>query len=283
MERFHRTIERHFATGLEVSLEIDCRNGNVSVQRRDQPDVRVLAIAESDADTADDAEQDFRAVDAGMRADGGHVRVVAPSIERPSFLFFGRGFKVSYEVSVPLQTRVRATARNGRVEVSGVAGDVRIEDRNGSVLLERVGGPVQVECRNGRIDASDCASSVNVLSRNGHVNVTRPGGDLTAETRNGNVIVHNAAAGVHARSSNGTLHYTGRVGGDVDLEVEANGSIRFAVPSDSRFALDAEAVRGDIKCDLAVREDEASSQPRPSVRLRTVNGSIRIEALEAVS
>ncbi len=119
-----------------------------------------------------------------------------------------------------------------------------------------------------------------VVSRNGHVHVERPGGNLSAETRNGNVVVR-AAKGQNTRmrSSNGTLTYAGAVNGNVDMEVEDNGPIRIGVPADSRFILDAEAVRGDIKSELAVKDNPPSDTPRPTVRLRTVNGSIKIEAL----
>jgi DUF4097 and DUF4098 domain-containing protein YvlB len=280
MERFYRTIERRFDTGSEVRLEIDCRNGDVVVQHHDLPEVRVVAVVESDAESMNDAERDFRAIEDGMRFDNGRVRVSAPVSERQTFLFFGRGLKVNYQVTTPVNTQLRLEARNGRTEVYGIAGDATIEDRNGSVLLERMGGSVNVEARNGRIDANDCAGDLSVVSRNGHVHVARPGGNLSAETRNGNVVVRDARGqNTRMRSSNGTLTYAGSVAGNIDMEVEDNGPIRIGVPSDSRFILDAEAVRGDIKSDLPVKDNPPSEAPRPTVRLRTVNGSIKIETL----
>jgi DUF4097 and DUF4098 domain-containing protein YvlB len=279
MERFYRTIERRFETGAEVRLEIDARNGDVVVQHHDLPEVRIVAVAEADAESVSDAERDFRAIEEGMRFDSGRVRIVAPSSERQTFLFFGRGLKVNYQVTTPVHTQLKLDARNGRTEVSGIDGEAMIEDRNGSVLLERLGGNVTVEARNGRIDVNDCAGDVSVLSRNGHVHVTRPGGNLTAETRNGDVVVRDAKSNARLRTSNGSLRYTGAVAGNLDLEVEGNGPIRLGIPADSRFVLDAEAVRGDIKSDLPVRDTAGSDGPRPTVRLRTVNGSIKIEAL----
>jgi hypothetical protein len=283
MERFYRTIERRFDTGPVVRLEIDCRNGDVVVQSHGLPEVRVVAVAESDAETLSDAERDFHAIEDGMRFDNGRVRIMAPSSERQTFLFFGRGLKVNYQVSTPASTQLRLEARNGRAEVYGIAGDATIEDRNGSVLLERLGGSVSVEARNGRIDANDCGGVLSVLSRNGAIQVTRPGGNLAAETRNGNVVVREAGSNARLRTQNGSLNYTGAVAGNLDMEVEGNGSVRLAIPADSRFVLDAEVVRGDIKSDLPVRDNAASDGPRPTVRLRSVNGSIKIEALTTVA
>lgn len=283
MERHHRTIERRFETGPEARIEIESRNGNVLVQRHDVPEVRVVAVVQVEAESLAEAERDFRAVEDGMRIDGNRIRLVAPSSERTTFLFFGRGLKVDYKVLVPDQTSVQVEARNGRVEMNGLGGDARVDSRNGSVLLEKIGGHVQVESRNGRIDANDCASDLRLTGRNGSIYVARAGGNTMAETQNGDIVVQDASRGARLRSANGSLRYTGAVGAYLDLEVEGNGSIRLAVPADSRFVLDAEAVRGDIKSNLTVKESVTSSEPRPTIRLRTVNGSIRIEALEAVS
>jgi DUF4097 and DUF4098 domain-containing protein YvlB len=281
VERYYRTIERHLETGPQARLDIECRNGNVDVHSHDSPRVRVVALVEVHAETESEAERDFRAVEDGIRVDGNHVRVSAPSQERSTFLFFGRGLKVDYEVLVPYETQVSVEARNGRVEVRSIGGEASVDSRNGSVRVEGVAGRVRVESRNGRIDAADCASDVRLTSRSGNVYVTRARSDVTAETNNGDVVVSESSANAKLRSNNGSLRYAGGVNGNIDLEVEGNGSIRFVVPADSRFALDAEAVRGDVRSDLEVKEHAQSAEPRPAVRLRTVNGSIKIETLEA--
>lgn len=278
MERYHRTIERRFQTGAEAHIEIDSRNGDVEVHARDIDEVRVTATIESYAESAEEAEQDVRAVEEGIRAEGQRIWLAAPARERPAFLFFGRGLKVDYHVLVPGRTRVEVRSRNGRVEISGTS-DVEIENRNGSVILDKIGGSARVSSRNGRVEATDCASDVTLVSRNGNTVAARAGGNLTAETQNGNVIVEDARREARLRTQNGSLQYKGTIGGNLDLAVEGNGSIRLGVPSASRFELDAEAVRGDIKSDLEVRETASPGEPRPVVRLRTLNGSIRIEAL----
>ncbi|MGE0059997.1 MAG: DUF4097 domain-containing protein [Dehalococcoidia bacterium] len=283
MERFHRTIERRFETGDEVRLDLESRNGDVLVQGRDVAEVRVVAVVDVDAESPTDAERDFRAVEEGMRADANRVRVVAPSSERTTFLFFGRGLKVDYQVIVPRQTQVQLESRNGRVEIIEAGGDVTVESRNGSVRIEKIGGAARITCRNGRVDAVDCAAAVTLMTRNGNAHASKVAGSLSAESHNGEVSVQDAGGSVRMRSHNGSLRYTGRVAGNLDIEVEGNGSVRLGIPADSRFELDAEAVRGDIKSELPVRDTSASSEPRPTVRLRTINGSIKIEALEAVS
>jgi DUF4097 and DUF4098 domain-containing protein YvlB len=283
MQRFHRTIERQFSTGDEARLDVEARNGSVLVEGTESPDVRIVAVVEVEADSADEAERDFRAVEAGLRADGPDVRIAAPSSERTTFLLFGRGLKVDYQVSVPRRTRVQVESRNGRVEVGKVAGEVTVASRNGSVRLEKVAGPARVTGNNGRIEALACSAGVQLESHNGHVSARSIEGDLVAETHNGEVTVEHAAGNVRLRAHNGSLRYAGAVAGDLDLEVAGNGSIRLGVPPASRFELDAEAVRGDVKSDLVVHEAVVSEAPRPVVRLRTLNGSIKISALEAVS
>lgn len=283
MERFHRIIERRFETGAEVYLDIESRNGDVIVQGGDIAEVRIVAEVDIDAESLADAERDVRAVEEGMRADDSRVKVVAPSSERTTFLFFGRGLKVDYRVTVPRQTQVKVESRNGRVEVVEAGGDVAVENRNGSVRIEKIGGDARISSRNGRVEAVDCAAEVYLMSRNGSAHATKIDGSVSAETRNGDVSVQDARGSVKMRSRNGSLRYTGRVDANLDIEVEGDGSVRLAIPADSRFELDAEAVRGDVRSDLPVRETSASSGRRPTVRLRTVNGSIKIEALEVAS
>jgi DUF4097 and DUF4098 domain-containing protein YvlB len=286
MERFHRTIERRFEAGAEVKdvrIEVAARNGDVLIEGAETSEIRVVAVVDVHADSLADAERDVRAVEEGIRADGGHVGVMAPSTERPSFFLFGRGLKVDYRISAPRRAVVQVSSRNGRVDVSDFSGEVNITSRNGSVRIERLGGPAQVTGNNGRIEAVDCGSDVKLTSRNGHVSAKKTGGELAAETCNGEVSVEDASRGVKLRTYNGSLRYAGAVGGNFDLEVEGNGSIRFGVPPASRFELDAEAVRGDVKSDLVVKESAAPGLPRPLVRLRTLNGSIKVNAIEAAS
>jgi DUF4097 and DUF4098 domain-containing protein YvlB len=283
MERFHRTIEQRFEAGDLIRIEVAARNGDVLVEGTETSEIRVVAVVEVHAESPAEAERDVRAVEEGIGSDGGHLRVVAPSTERTGFLLFGRGLKVDYQISAPRRAVVQISSRNGRVDVGKVSGEVNITSRNGSVRIEKLGGPAHVTGNNGRIEAIDCGSNVKLTSRNGHVSARKTGGELAAETYNGEVTVEEASRSVKLRTHNGSLRYAGGVGGDFDLEVEGNGSIRFGVPPTSRFELDAEAVRGDVKSDLVVKESAAPGLPRPLVRLRTLNGSIKLNAIEAVS
>ncbi len=278
MELHRRTFSRTLETGDQSSLMVDNRNGSVIIRVHDRPQVLIDVVAELYADSSKDADLEAERVERGIVSDHGRVDIRTPELLRPSFLFFGRGPKVDYEIAVPRETSVKVDSRNGRVEVRGVKGPVEIGSRNGPVTVEDCAEAVTVESRNGRIVVSRCGNRVAVKGRNGPLSIERVAEEVEVRTTNGAVTISDAGSSVRAESTNGPVRYSGPVAGDIVMEA-SNGSVHVRVPADSRFELDAESRNGRVRSDLPVRDDTRGSGPRPKVRLRTINGGIRIEPL----
>jgi hypothetical protein len=165
---------------------------------------------------------------------------------------------------------VRITTDGGRVRADGPGrmGDrrwwvswrvsvprsqaLRLDTSNGSIAITGVRAEVEAEAGNGSLRLSDLGGRVRAATRNGSVTVdltgTRWEGDrLDVETTNGSVRVH-VPDGYAAHLETGTT----------------NGSVRIDFPI---------TVQGRLNRDVSTDIGGGG----PTVRVRTHNGSVRIE------
>ncbi len=122
---------------------------------------------------------------------------------------------------------------------------------------------------------------------NGTLRVTDVENIEELHTVNGNIDVFEGAGSVHAHTTNGNVHLEMvNVKAVNGLFAEAmNGSVLLALPSDARADLETKCLNGSFYSELPVAM-ESTLTPRemhgligkggPTIRLRTVNGGIRI-------
>ncbi len=277
LELHRRSFTRELETGSEIKLRVENRNGRIAIRTHDRPVVVVNVAAELYAGSSSEADADFERVKAGITQDGNRASVIAPELPRPEWFFFGRGPKIDYEVTVPADAEVWVSSRNGPVELSSTRRRARVESRNGRVTIEGVEGEIEVESRNGRVSLKRCSGPARVAGINGPITLEQVRGAIEAETKNGPLELIEAGASVKATTVNGPIRFTGRVAGDLEFQA-VNGSVRLAVTADSRFEIDAESRHGGTTSELPVRDRKPveGSGPAPKVRIRTVNGGIRL-------
>ncbi len=277
MNLHRRTFSRRIETGNVARLRISNRNGGITIRAHDQPAITIDVVAELYAANGSEADEELERIKQAIISEGDRVDISTPDLMRPDFMFFGRGPKVDYEIRVPAETEVQASNRNGLVSLSGTRRPAQIENRNGRVAVDDLQAELRAENHNGRTTVLRNAGPVTIQGHNGHITIEKATGAIAVETRNSTVDIAQPGGAVRASSSNGSIRYSGNVAGEVDLEA-ANGSIRMAVPRDSRFEIDAESRHGSVRSDLSVRESGPveGQGPAPKVRLRTRNGSIHL-------
>jgi len=97
---------------------------------------------------------------------------------------------VSYDVTVPSNTRLRASSRSGDQIIDAIQGPVTTSSRSGRIHVGSVTGDVEVDSRSGNIELLDQRSNVRVTSRSGHVVLEgQPSRAWEVETRSGDVDV----------------------------------------------------------------------------------------------
>jgi hypothetical protein len=116
-------------------LRVQTANGGISVRGW----ARNSTLVHAKVDAWARSEQQARALANRIEIvnDDGSVTARAPRMRR------GEGYAVTYEVFVPSTSNLSARSENGGISISNVRGDIDFDARNGSVLLDRVGGRVR--------------------------------------------------------------------------------------------------------------------------------------------
>ena len=111
-------------------------------------------------------------------------------------------------------------------------------------------------------------------------------------TVNGNIDVYDGGGNVHAHTTNGNVHlelahFSGGVGASAET---TNGSLVLALPSDTQAELETRCLNGNFLSELPISM-ESTLRPREMhgrfggggapIKLRTINGGIRIVTLHA--
>lgn len=278
MELYRRFFTREVAVSVPAELRLTNRDGPVSVRSHDVQAIVFRVVAELYADSAAEADAELRRLEQAIEVRGNKLEVTTPDLPRPAFLFFGRGARVEYDVLVPYATSLSVECRNSRIEVRDVEGPVQARNRNGPVVVRKVKEQVEVHNRNGSVTVEDVSGRVTVELANARVVLESIGGEARVRVTNGPVELRNMGGAVHATSANGPLRFEGPIAGHIEMTA-VNGGIRLAVPPDSRFEIDAESRNGSVRSDLPVKSQPPASGPLPKVRLRTVNGGIRLVPL----
>ena len=130
---------------------------------------------------------------------------------------------------------------------------------------------------------------VDASSVNGEVEVDGVAAEVIANTVNGGVIARSAGGPVRAKTVNGQVTVRSGVvdGNNLDYST-VNGSITIELPAATNASLDMRTPNGSVSSDFPVTVEGTFSAHRmhgtigkggPTIKLSTVNGSIRLRKL----
>ena len=214
------------------------------------------------------------------------------------------------ELTMP-RGSVSAETSNGSIRVTGedrgdvfvkalVMANARTEARAKEIIKEvtidtanglRADGPRNMN-RAGwwvsfRIQAPK-TTDVTLRSSNGSLGVTDVSGTMRLRTSNGSIKLMDVGGDVEADTSNGSVNATlgGRSWQGAGLNVTtSNGSVRVTIPDNYNARLVAGTSNGSINVDFPITVqgrinrdiDTNLGSGGPTIRLRTSNGSVRVE------
>jgi hypothetical protein len=137
---------------------------------------------------------------------------------------------VSYDITVPSNTRLRASSRSGDQIIDAIQGPVTTSSRSGRIHVGSVPGDLEVDTRSGDIELLDQRSNVRVMSRSGRVMIEgQPSRTWAVETRSGDVDV--------------ALPQDG--GAEIDVDSRA-GSVDSSRPIDTRNGKSRHRMQGVV-------------------------------------
>jgi hypothetical protein len=166
--------ERRFDVQTAPDLTVDTFDGSIDVESWDRPEV--LVVVEKRGRDRDAAS----AIQVDWNQDGERISVKVRGRARDRVeLFLPDRQSARLIVTVPRNTRVKATSGDGRIEIRRVAGGVSAHTDDGSIRLYDVDGDVDVTTDDGSIRVDGILSDLRARSDDGSVRVRAQPGSAT--------------------------------------------------------------------------------------------------------
>lgn len=224
-------IERIFAVGDDVVIELRNLNGQVTVQSWNRPQVQVVAVRNS------------RAVET-------HIEQRANRIHAHTHLLQNSASAsertVDYEIWAPPGARLELYQETGSLRVENFFYEVSVETVAGNVYLRNLSGRTSVKTLNGSVTAERCAGRLEATSISGTLRFL--------DTSSDRVI---------ANTTSGDIYYQGdfQRGGSYDF-INHEGAIDLLLPLTASFELDAHSVQGDVVNELPMQPGSHGRVPQ---------------------
>ena len=160
-----------------------------------------------------------------------------------------KAVKISFDITVPANTEVRADSGSGSITVTDIAASVQADTGSGGVTLENIDGDVKADTGSGSIRAEGIAGSFSGDTGSGSIYLVQTGpGDVEISTGSGSSELKGVIGAVNASAGSGRIIVEGRQAGDWRLDT-GSGSVRVTLPDDAAFNLKAETNSGGIDID----------------------------------
>ena len=236
-------------TGI-ARIDAQAANGRIILEGSDRDEVTVRAWKEVRGRrgvAAEFAEQ----VEVRAEQIGEELRIFTEHPPPPR----GVHLSVRYAIETPREIDINLRTGNSKIEIGGISGAIDATTANGTINLRGDTGPIRARATNGTIRAE-----IGLLTN-----------DAEFSTTNGTI-------GVEVRRCIGSMAAS-----------TTNGTINLTLPADFAGQLDAEARRGRVHTDFPVPvvgriknqlKGEVGDGGEAIIKLRTVNGSIRLKRQE---
>jgi DUF4097 and DUF4098 domain-containing protein YvlB len=298
-------VRGQFDRTLQVSgpleLQVETGSGSIEIHRGSSNQVHIIGRIVATEWFGGDAQEKVKRLENNppIQQSGNDIRI--GHIDDPELK---HNISISYDVTVPASTELRASSGSGGQTISDITGPVEAGTGSGDLKCFRIGGGLRVHTGSGSIAIDGVNGSVYARSGSGSINAVRVSGGFDGETGSGHLKLEQSAPGsVHAETGSGGLELRNVKGslqaeagsGDIEVEGEAtgswmvrtgSGSVDLRLPQNASFDLDAHTGSGSI--DLSHPVTVEGSIGRKEVRgkvggggvpveVQTGSGSIRIE------
>jgi hypothetical protein len=294
-------FERTLTVSGPVDMDVETGSGSINVRPGAAGRVEIHADIRAGWHVGGDVEARIHQIETNppIEQNGNTIRI--GHIEDHEFL---NHISISYDITVPVETRLRSQTGSGDERIEGIKGPVDATSGSGSLRLSQIGGEVHSRTGSGDIEMESVNGNVRTSSGSGSIHATGIAGGLVASTGSGDVKLEQTAAGdVEVSTGSGEVELSGVKGGArvttgsgrIAAEGQPSGewrlhtgsgdvSVRF--PADAAFDLSARSSSGRIETN---REITVSGTLNPRelhgkvkgggnlVDLSTSSGSIQIE------
>jgi DUF4097 and DUF4098 domain-containing protein YvlB len=249
----HARVEGHFDRTLTVSgpvsLDLTTGSGEIAIKSGSTNQVVIHGTVRSSNEWFSSSEGAVHQVESNppIQQNGSSIRI---GYDLPEDV--KRHVSISYEVTVPADTKVQAHSGSGTIGVNGVRSGVEATTGSGDVRLRDIGSGVRAQTGSGEIQAENVSAPFKAHTGSGEIQAQLTGsGDSDVQTGSGSVRLTGVKGGLRARTGSGDIEADGDVKGPWQLNT-GSGSVHVAVGSGSGFNLDVHTSSGSIHSDLPI-------------------------------
>jgi hypothetical protein len=279
------SFDRTLTVTAPVDLSVQTGSGAINIQPGAAGSVRITARLKSDGSwTASDAtiEQRIQKIvqNPPIEQQGNVIRVGRLADED-----LARNISISYDITVPADTKVTASTGSGSTVVGAVKGAVTASSGSGGIRVEGAAS-LKAHTGSGSITARSIAGAVSAQSGSGSITVGQTGpGDISVSAASGSVTLSGVNGAAHVNTASGSITIDGRPVAPWSLRA-SSGGVSVTVPPDAAFELDAESSSGTVSSAHPVtmsgeiEKHHMKGQVRgggPLVQVATSSGSIHIK------
>jgi DUF4097 and DUF4098 domain-containing protein YvlB len=288
--------EGHFERTLQVTgpveLNVGTGSGTIHVRTGDSNTVRVVGEIKASEGflSGDDADKKVKMIEANPPIEQ-HGNTIEIGRFRDEDL--QHNVSISYELTVPAQTRLKSGSGSGSEDIAGIAGPLEASSGSGSLTISNIGDTVRASTGSGSIDLSGVKGNVRATTGSGEIHATGIAGGFRASTGSGPVTLEQTAPGyvevstgsgrvalrnvhgsVRAHTASGNIVAEGEGSGAWHFGT-ASGSVDVRLPASEGFDLHAETVSGRIITDRQMTVQGEIG--RRSLSGRVGNGGFTLE------
>jgi len=305
--RVNGSFSRTFKVSGPVDLTVQTGSGDIVVRSGEVSDVQVNAKIRAgeggwfDSSGGTSAEEKVRRIEQNPPIQQNGNTIVIGRIEDRELQ---RNVSISYEITVPAETKARTQTGSGDQTIQDIAGPLRAQTGSGNVRVSKIGGEtrvstgsgeVRIDTIKGRVYASTGSGTVEARGVSGGFSAETGSGDVTleqaspgdvvAKTGSGSVKLKNVRGAVEARTGSGEVEVNGDPTGAWEIHT-GSGSITLQVPSQTGFDLDARSSSGSVTVNRPVTVQGTMKRNRVQgkvgsggvlLSLETGSGDIRLE------
>ncbi|HEX3821654.1 MAG TPA: DUF4097 family beta strand repeat-containing protein [Candidatus Sulfotelmatobacter sp.] len=278
------SFERTLQVSGPVDLDVQTHSGNITVRAGSSGSVSIHAkIFVGNSWFEGKRDGDVHAIEQNppVHQQGNSIHIDNVDV---------RNISIDYEITVPVETAVRAHSGSGDQIVEGTHGNADVGTGSGDLKLARLTGEVHVQTGSGNVRAHEIAGPVHGGTGSGDVEIEETGsGDLELHTGSGNITARGVQGGFRAETGSGDITAEGKQTGSWDMHT-GSGNVRVHLPENAAFDADISTSSGSIDVGAPI---ETTVQGRvggdshksihgkahgggPLLRVRTGSGDIHI-------
>lgn len=257
-----------------VNLTIDSASGYITVTGEDVDEVQVRVIKTAYDSTQERADEEVKTIKYTIEQNGNEIIL---KYEIPQSVNISNKVNtVDFIVIVPNKTSADVKTSFGDVDISGLNGDVIIEDDFGNIRLADINGAVSVDNNSGEVDIRSInagTDDVTISTDFGRLNLEQVNGKNISVTSNSGTLELNnvrATGELFAKSDFGNVIFENGSANSVNMETNS-GKINITKVN----------VRNDLIIDNDFGDIELIQVTASSSDLHTNSGSITVDGAKS--